>query len=587
MKKIISLALFAFLISFGAQSQTYYNINFNGNVADPSSFNIPNLPLTISVYDSMGLFVKTINTTTDLNGNYSVQDTLSSFNPVAQYHGHWILTATDCDMSTLADSNSFIAETNSFPSTTINLVYCTIQFQPPCGIDSSFTYTANNNIVTFTANTIDPNLNYTWIFSGDTMYGSSVTRVYHSTGTYGATLLVDSGNCVKSSWQTFVISSLASCDASFSSASVSGTTYQFTPQVIDTTWTYTWDFGDGNTSNAISPMHTYASTSTVTATLTVSHGNYCNTSSSETISMTGVIHGIVTLENLGIADEATVFLIEYQALTGILTAVDSTQITFTDSGWYHFNNVPNGVNYLVKAALNTNSAHYSNYIPAYHSSSVTWSNATQVMAWPAIAQVIAPIELPAGVNPGGPGFIGGLVSQGANKRSGKELENVLVMLFDQNNNPLMYTYSDNEGKFEFSNLALGTYVVYTEVSGIPTNSLAVDLTAAKPEENRVRVEINSSYVETFIGFATNVNQLSSNTAIKLYPNPVNNELNIVFTPTESNTKAHIIDVSGKTLISTTLNNNGVNTLNTESLSPGMYLLRIESSAKSENFKFVK
>lgn len=514
MKKIISLALFAFMMSFGAQSQTLYTVNFSGNVSDTLLNPISNLPITITVYDSMGTFVKTRNTTTNAIGDYFVPDSILSFNPVSQYDGFWIVSAMNCDSSLLADSNNFVAFTNSAPTTTIDLVYCMIpQQQPPC-------------------------------------------------------------------------------NAGFSYSNMSASTFSFVPNVFNGNWTYSWNFGDGNTSTVVSPAHTYASSVTsAVVTLTVSDGMSCTDVSNQTIYINitpspNLINGIVTLQNMGIADQATVFLIEYDSTTGILVAVDSTQVSIQDSGWYSFSNMSTG-SYLIKAALNSNSAHYSNYLPAYHQSSVTWSNATQVNVSPAIAQVVAPIELPAGVNPGGPGFIGGLVSQGANKRSGKELENVLVMLFDQNNNPLMYTYSDNDGKFEFSNLALGTYVVYTEVSGIPTNSLTIELTASKTEENRVRVEINSTYVETFIDTTTSVGRIKSNTSIQLYPNPVSTELNIVFTPTESNTKAHIVDVSGKTLVSTPLNNNGVNTLNTESLSPGMYLLRIESSTQSEIFKFVK
>lgn len=512
MKKIISLALFAFMISLGAQSQTLYTVNFSGNVSDTLLNPISNLPITITVYDSMGTFVKTRNTITNGNGDYFVPDSILSFNPVAQYDGFWIASAMNCDSTLLADSNNFVAFTNSAPTTTIDLVYCMIpQQQPPC-------------------------------------------------------------------------------NANFSYSNLSASSFFFAPNTINGSWTYSWDFGDGNTSNSVTPTHTYASSVTsAVVTLTVSDGMSCTNVSNQTISITpspNSISGLVTLQNMGIADEATVFLIEYDSITGILVALDSTQISMQDSGWYSFSNMASG-SYLIKAALNSNSTNYSNFLPAYHLNSVTWSNATQINITPAIAQAIAPIELPAGVNPGGPGFIGGLVSQGANKRSGKELENVLVMLFDQNNNPLMYTYSDNDGKFEFSNLALGTYVVYTEVSGIPTNSLTIELTASKTEENRVRVEINSTYVETFIDTTTSLGRINSNTSIQLYPNPVSNELNIVFTPTESNTKAHIIDVSGKTLVSTPLNNNGVNTLNTESLSPGMYLLRIESSTQSEIFKFVK
>jgi hypothetical protein len=56
------------------------------------------------------------------------------------------------------------------------------------------------------------------------------------------------------------------------SESVSGNTVTFTDQSssIHSPLTYFWDFGDGNTSNALSTLHTYATNGTYTVTLIVS-----------------------------------------------------------------------------------------------------------------------------------------------------------------------------------------------------------------------------------------------------------------------------------------------------------------------------
>ena len=55
-----------------------------------------------------------------------------------------------------------------------------------------------------------------------------------------------------------------------------------------------------------------------------------------------------------------------------------------------------------------------------------------------------------GDNPGGPGFIGGLISEGANftgsddSRSGDgdPLENVTMLLLDENDNPVAHTVTE-------------------------------------------------------------------------------------------------------------------------------------------------
>lgn len=56
-----------------------------------------------------------------------------------------------------------------------------------------------------------------------------------------------------------------------------GSTYTFTAQGVQNVTTYFWDFGDGNTSNATSPSHTYANPGNYTVILVV--GNDCGSDS--------------------------------------------------------------------------------------------------------------------------------------------------------------------------------------------------------------------------------------------------------------------------------------------------------------------
>src|SRR5690606_8095380 len=166
-----------------------------------------------------------------------------------------------------------------------------------------------------------------------------------------------------------------------------------------------------------------------------------------------------------VAYPATVFLIYNDTAQGTLTSIRSVQTG--PNGRYEFCNVPMGV-YLVKAALSAGHPSYHNYMPTYYGNSLFWNYATSV----ALSQNQSQIDiwLIAGQNPGGPGFVGGYISQGANKTGsfGDPIAEVPVLLLDMFDNPVQYIYSDENGRWSFDDVAYGTYQVYAEYPGKET-----------------------------------------------------------------------------------------------------------------------
>ena len=94
--------------------------------------------------------------------------------------------------------------------------------------------------------------------------------------------------------QTFVqfsINQPAAPAAGFS-FTVQNTTYTFTDLSSGSGLSYAWDFGDGNTSTAQSPVHTYATDGSYTICLTITDGNACTSTHCDSTFVVGIQGGI-------------------------------------------------------------------------------------------------------------------------------------------------------------------------------------------------------------------------------------------------------------------------------------------------------
>lgn len=458
--------------------------------------------------------------------------------------------------------------------------------------NADFTFTDSLGIYYFNASYPTASSSYVWLLSNGTTYGGSSPAVSISfPGTYVMCLTItDSLNsCMNDTCITFTVlqSGGITCDASFSSTN-QGYTYSFTPNTPNTSAAYYWDFGDGSSSTAMSPTHTYATGGNYSVVCSMGVPSSCSDSSLMTINVTtiptsGTISGVINMGN-SYADNGVVFLIAYDT-NGILTLVDTTYI---DSfGMYFFGNVPFGT-YLVKAALSPSSINFTSYLPSYYASGsmgvLLWSNASDaVLNTPYLNNI--DIELVAGTNSGGPAFIGGFVNQGANK-TGDPISDINIIVYDQNNTPVAYTYSNNQGTFQISNLPFGTYTVYPEVEGRTTTPLNVTLSAGNPGVDEIGVIVNSSTVE--VGLTTGIATTAEFTGLNLYPNPVLNELTIDLGELITGEATFsIIDVTGKVIQSISQSGTNVLKMNTSSLNEGIYILNIQHNGQISNYKFVK
>ncbi len=156
--------------------------------------------------------------------------------------------------------------------------------------------------VNYTDNSVGSPTSWSWSFPGGTPSTSTQqnpTVVYNNSGTFDVTLAV--GNSIGSDVSTqnsyIVVNDVPVVGFT---ASNTGNTVTFTNTTTSGS-TYSWDFGDGNTSTQTNPSHTYSTAGTYTVVLTAT--NACGTQqSTQTISVGSGVPpsaGFMTNTNVG------------------------------------------------------------------------------------------------------------------------------------------------------------------------------------------------------------------------------------------------------------------------------------------------
>jgi PKD repeat protein len=496
------------------------------------------------------------------------------------------LTVTDA----LGQSNT------TCQSVFINLV------PPPLSVTLSYTTQASGNVVytCTTGNGIAP-YTYSWNFGDGTSAtngNSVINHQYATSGTYNACVYVtDANGTTGSSCQNVAVTvpPTSNCYAgyTYSVSSVAvPVAVTFTADSLNSSFVYNWDFGDGSNGSGSSNVHTYVTSGVYTVCLIVTQpGTTC----ADTF-CTGVSVGLgIDLNGYIFAGSGTdtfdVYLIQHDTTGGgTLTAID-TQMVWGAPAYYSFTNQNPSHIYYTKAAMKAGTINYPNYMPTYYSTSLVWANATPInpMSMPPVPANFD-IYMQIGTNPGGPGFIGGLISQGANKTTNTASTNTEVMLWDMNDAPVAYTYTDGNGSFSFSNLAYGTYKLYPEMLNKTTLPKIVTISANTPSLNNIEmlVQYDSIYDIT----STLAIPVANFASFKAYPNPTNDKLSLEMDLKENTALTiSVLEVNGKVIFEKKINVNvgkHLESLNLGNLANGMYFLKV-SQGNGENYlqKIVK
>jgi PKD repeat protein len=422
--------------------------------------------------------------------------------------------------------------------------------------------------------------NWNWSFGdGETSIEQNPIHQYAGEGEYFVTLEItgDNGNCSSiyempvyigqdtigncMTWFEYEIDNLSvNFVASFEGSGVP---------------TYSWEFGDGVTAEGETVSHTYSEDGAYHVVLTtVADNGMCFTSYYEVLwlgeDFSFPVSGYVYLQDSMMADYANVYLATFDTLGNNIVNVASTQVDA--NGYYEFEEVGfENCLYFVQAELNEASSYYGDYVPTYHFSSMYWEEAMPVfpffMEWSYDIFMIPDISL---VN--GNGNIMGVVNSNESRGLVADVE---ILLLDQNNKPITYLKTDENGEFEFPELNYGTYTIHTEVVGVETTPITVTISEDKPTANIAIVIANGEAVLGLDKVSSYVEEVGNIT-----PNPVaENSAITISLREESMVTIQLVSQYGQFINSIERNlNTGKNevSLQTSSLPQGVYVVNIIS-----------
>ncbi len=179
-----------------------------------------------------------------------------------------------------------------------NMVSHNLILTPAATLPTS-SFSTQSNTTTYCAGTAIQLVNnssnatsYNWSSTGGGFSSSTAanpTVTFPTSGTYTVTLTATGSGGSSTSSQTFTIVAQPTSQFSASSTNVTlpNATVNFTNQSNGAT-SYLWDFGDGNTSTAVNPSHTYTSSGTYTVSLIASNANCQGSSYTSTIVVSNV-----------------------------------------------------------------------------------------------------------------------------------------------------------------------------------------------------------------------------------------------------------------------------------------------------------
>ncbi len=264
----------------------------------------------------------------------------------------------------------------------------------------------------------------------------------------------------------------------------------------------------------------------------------------------------------------------YQKQTdGLLSLLNSKE---EDGGRWTFDSLAAGT-YRVRLGVGTDTKYLDTWYPA----ALLWDEAQDITIAADTTGSTDTITVQILANPAaftGPGRIGGVLTEGLMKAAGDPLKNVSVIIKDSNNAVVKVTKSDSTGTFNATDLPLGTLkVIVNALNASTANPKIITLDSTNMSDTAILLTVNRTGTN-YTGIAT----VAKAKNITLYPNPATD---LLYVNSEKAVTVSVYDVTGKMLLNETVSN--TNPLSLQSLSNGMYIVRIQAGEQVSTQRLIK
>jgi|GEM_PF-2741466 len=253
----------------------------------------------------------------------------------------------------------------------------------------------------------------------------------------------------------------------------------------------------------------------------------------------------------------------------------------TDNLGYYFFLEYAEKDYYVYTVPGANSLFADNFIPTYYGDVFHWENSPLIhLNQNMYNQDINLVEISQ--LPGvGNGSINGIVYNETKNYEELPANNVLMLLLNNDQECVSYAYTDNSGKYEFSNLDNGTYYLLCEIIGkqMAQNIYVID--GENQSYDNVNLVITSNQI--VMGMEDDLPE-SIKYISEVFPNPVTNKAQININSISNDSfKLSVFNITGQAVYSnTTILETGLNTLNIDvsEFSKGIMFMRFEFQDKT-------
>ena len=450
----------------------------------------------------------------------------------------------------------------------------------------------------FTDHSVSPNdtvTSWSWDFGDGTANVSNQNPVHQfsSTGSFTVTLNIGTSKGCSASYSDVVVVSnnLPACNASFtfSADSVTGNNtlifFFDKSTAADPIVAWHWDFADGDSAVAQNPVHIFPYQGVYDVVLTITTQSGCSSSMHYPIQVGNPqkynMWGRVYLGNL--TTDKCIALLYKEYSNGYIVPIDTVRLTSVNDtlGVYYFYQILEG-KHKIKVILPESSNYDKLYAPTYFGDNLFWNMTSSMNLFQDLS--LMNVNMEPVVQQSGSCYISGAIMK---NNVPINYAGVQVLLLDASHNVYAYTFSDSQGQYVFEDVPTGNYLVYAELTGLYALPAQIAFASATDTINNVNVHLTSKNAMVSIDQAL-VKDI--NLDLTLYPNPVNEQLNVRINQHDVVLKYEIVNSLGQLVAQGIVDRNTTLThINMSEIKTGLYILRLFTADGEviENKKFIR